>query len=258
MRGSFKQIELFQELPDEAIDRLARTVHEHRFQKGQTLFEEGRPALTVWLIRRGWVHLIKRAPAGTQATIFTVTPDELLCGVSAVTGKGAYYASAIAATDTIALSVPQAVFTSLMARQPGFAARVLAIYHTRMRHMAESMSLAQAPVEQRLAYVLLRLRGAFGATIPITHHELARMAATRWETSIRTLSAMKRRGWIAASRGRVTILAPHQLRVMLTNGHIPVTSANMTHIIEASGRLLHTCSMHRGVNDTKGGAGECP
>lgn len=215
MRGSLKRIELFRELPAGVLLNLASAVQTHRFRKGEVLFEEGRPALTVWLIQRGWVHLLKRTPVGTQATIFTVTPEELLCGVSSVVGKEVYYASAVAATETVAIGVPQAHFAKLLTQQPGFAGRVLAIYHTRMRHMAQAMSLAQAPVEQRLAHVLLRLRGAFGRTIPITHHELARMASTRWETSIRTLSAMRQRGWVSTSRGRVTILHPKELQHLL-------------------------------------------
>lgn len=36
-----------------------------------------------------------------------------------------------------------------------------------------------------------------------------------WETSIRTLSAMKRKGWLASGRGRVTILHPQSLRKLL-------------------------------------------
>jgi CRP-like cAMP-binding protein len=84
--------------------------------------------------------------------------------------------------------------------------------------MAQTISLAQASVEQRLAYALLRLRASFGKTIPITHQELSRMAGTRWETSIRTLSRMKHKGWIASSRGKVTLLRPQQLSALLRNG----------------------------------------
>lgn len=226
MRGSLARIKLFQELPARVLLTLSDAVHLQRFCKGEVLFEEGRPALTVWLIRRGWVHLTKRTPSGTQTTIFTVTPEELLCGVSAVVGKRVYYASAVAATETTALSVPQALFSQLLAEQPEFAMQVLAIYHARMEEMAKTMSLAQAPVEQRLAHVLLRLRSAFGSAIPITHHELACMAATRWETSIRTLSAMKRAGWVASSRGRITLLVPSKLRALLSYDQSPSMKGN--------------------------------
>lgn len=219
MRGYLARIPLFRYLPVAVLQQVGEVSDVRRFLKGEMLFEEGQSARTVWLIQRGWVHVVTRTPQGTPVTLFTVTPEEVLCGFSAVVGRAAYYASAIAATETTAVSVPREIFAQLVKRQPGFAEQVLAIYHTRMHYLARAMSLAQAPVEQRVAFVLLRLRSAFGNTLPITHHELARMAGTRWETSIRTLSSMKRHGLVASSRGRVTILAPRVLRAMLTNGH---------------------------------------
>ena len=76
-----------------------------RFRKGEILFEEGQPAESVSLIKRGWVHLAKRTLQGTPVTIFTVTPEEVLCGFSAVVGQRVYYASAVAATDTTAIRI---------------------------------------------------------------------------------------------------------------------------------------------------------
>lgn len=217
MRGLLSHIPLFRTISAARLDALASSAELRRFHKGEVLFEEGRPADSAWLIQRGWVFLVKRTPQGSPVTIFTVTPEEVLCGFSAVVGQATYYASAVAATDTTAIRIPQAQFLRLLREQPGFAERVLAIYHTRMHHMAEAMSLAQAPVEQRVAHVLLRLRATFGKTVPVTHHELSRMAATRWETSIRTISAFKRKRWVATSRGRMTILNPQQLRLLLSS-----------------------------------------
>ena len=215
MKSFLIRIPLFRAISPTRLDALETSAELRRFRKGEILFKEGLPAESVWLIQRGWVYLVKRTPQGTPVTIFTVTPEEVLCGFSAVVGQSAYYASAVAATDTTAVRVPHADFARLLRDQPGFAEEVLAIYHTRMRHLAEAISLAQAPVEQRLAYALLRLRATFGKTIPITHHELSHMAGTRWETSIRILSAMKRKGWIISSRGKMTLLLPRKLRALL-------------------------------------------
>lgn len=217
MTRELTRIPLFRILPPAELQRLATVCEAHRFRKGEVLFREAEPAAAVWVIQHGWVHLLKQTPYGATITVFTVTPDEVLCGFSAVVGEKAYYASAVAATDTSAVRIPKNVFSSLIAQQPGFAEQVLMTYHTRMRHMAQAISLAQAPVEQRLAYVLMRLHATFGKTVPITHHELAQMAGTRWETSIRTLSAMKRKGWLTSSRGRVTIVTFKPLRALLTN-----------------------------------------
>ena len=216
MQKYLATLPLFRALHAATLKALGDVSELRRFRKGEVLFKESQPAEAVWLIQRGWVYLVKRTPQGAPVTIFTVTPEEVLCGFSAVVGQSAsYYASAVAATDTTAIRMPHADFARLLRDQLGFAERILAIYHTRMRHMAEAISLAQAPVELRLAYVLLRLRATFGRTVPVTHHELSRMAGTRWETSIRILSSMKRRGWLTSSRGKVTIVAPQTLRELL-------------------------------------------
>jgi CRP-like cAMP-binding protein len=150
-----------------------------------------------------------------------------------VIGQDRYYASAIAATDTTAIRIPQADFARLLRRQPGFAERVLGIYHARMRHMADAISLAQSSVEQRLAYVLLRLQASFGKTVPVTHHELSQMAGTRSETSIRTMAKFKRNRWVSTTRGAVTILQPQQLRLLLRptvdGGPVRLGPASHTH-----------------------------
>ena len=221
MQRYLARIQLFQTIPPKRLKEIGTLAEVRHFRKGETIFKESQSAERVWLIQRGWVHLVKYTPQGTQATICTVTPEEMLCGFSAVVGHGTYYASAVAATDTTALGIPRKAFNHLLKDQPGFAERVLTIYHTRMRNMAEAIRLGQVPVEQRLAYTLLRLRSSFGNIVPVTHQELAHMAGTRWETSIRTLSVMKRRGWITASRGQVTVVAPQKLRALLIRQEAP-------------------------------------
>lgn len=218
MEDYIAKLPLFSSLPRSVLKRLAAVCELRRFRKGQALFQEHQRADAIWLIQWGWVYLVKRLSHGTPATIYTVTPEDALCGFSAVVGQGVYFASALAATETTAICIPKADFARLLTKDPKFAQTVLAVYHTRMCHLAEAISLAAAPVEQRLAYTLLRLKASFGHTIPVTHHELARMAGTRWETSIRRLSAMKHKGWLTSSRGKVTLLAPEKLRALVRNG----------------------------------------
>ncbi len=219
------QCPLFRTLPQTELTNLATTCELRRFRKGETIFAEGAPAEAVWIVKRGWVSLVKATPHGGPSTIFAMTPAEPLCGISAFE-HGTYSATAVASTDTQLLKIPAEAFSRLLGRDSALARQVLAICCQRIRRMAEAISLAQAPVEQRVAYVLLRLRRTFGKTIPITHQELASMVGTRWETSIRTLSAMKRRGWVASSRGRMTVLAPRKLHALLTNGKLPPSANN--------------------------------
>jgi CRP/FNR family transcriptional regulator len=201
-------------LPTEALDALSGVAALRRVEKGEAIFAEGEPAEQVWLVAQGAVYLIKRTPGGGSITLMTVTPAEPLLGVSALE-HGRYAASAIAATDGIVVRIPSTDFSEAMDRTPALMKQILLACSRRIRQMAEAISVAQAPVEVRLAHALLRLRSSFGRTVPVTHRELSRMAGTRWETSIRTLSAMKRKGWLASGRGRVTILHPQSLRKLL-------------------------------------------
>jgi len=238
MDDELRQIPLLRTLPRQALQRIADTCEVWRFQKGQTVFEEGRPAEAVWIVRQGWIYLTKRTPQGGLVTIFVMTPNEALCGISAF-DRGTYSATATAATEAQVLQVPAAVFAKLLAQHPKFAQQVLAVCCLRIRHMAETISLASMPVEQRLAHALLRLHAHFGTTVRITHQELARMAGTRLETSIRTVAGLKRRCWLATSRGQLTILQPEQLQNLVTpprNGHRdtnqPAIERKVTNIID--------------------------
>ncbi len=218
MNALLARVPLLRKLPPAALETLAPACEVQRFRKGQVIFEEGQRAEAVWIVTRGWIFLLKKNPQGAPVTIFAMTPAEPICGISAF-DEGGYSATAVAATETQLLRIPAKTFAKLLERYPDFAKHVLMICCQRIRRMAEAISLAQAPVLQRIAYTLLRLSRAFGKTVPMTHHELASMVGTRWETSIRTLSAMKRRGWVASSRRRITILSPHKLENLLgTNG----------------------------------------
>ena len=205
---------LFRTLPSTERVALARGCELRAFRKGEMVLEEGQPATAVWIITQGGVFLTKRTPRGRSVSIFAMTPVEPICGISAF-DEGVYAASAVAATEARLLRIPAEAFAELFERHPTFALQVLRICCQRIRRMAEAISLAQAPVPQRLAHALLRLHQVFGEDVPITHHELSDMVGTRWETSIRTLAEMKRRGWVASSRGRITILAPHMLETLL-------------------------------------------
>ena len=227
MEAILAQVPLFRTLPQTALNDLATTSELRRFHKGETIFAEGQPAAAVWVVKRGWVALVKDTPQGGRATIFAMTPAEPLCGISAFE-HGTYSATAVASTDTQLIKISSEAFSRLLDRYPALAREVLAICCQRIRRMAEAICLAQAPVEQRIAYVLLQLRRTFGKTIPMTHQELAGMVGTRWETSIRTLSVMKRSGWVVSSRGRITLLAPRKLRALLDHDQSPSMTRNGT------------------------------
>ena len=74
----------------------------------------------------------------------------------------------------------------------------------------------QKPVRERIVAVLLNLAKKFGSTIPLTCREIAEMAGTTVETTIRIFSEFKKDRLIRAARSRITLADPARLQQMLT------------------------------------------
>ena len=197
----------FQALSEEELNRLAEGMGEKVFSPGEVVFREGEAARHVWVVKSGRIRLVKQNGLPHPRTIFILTPEEVFCGISAF-DHTAYSATGIAATESILLQIPMEVFDELLDRSTLFARELLAVCCQRIRHMAEAYCVSQAPVETRILHVLSHLQKDFGSTLPFTRREIAEMAGTTVETSIRTLSRLKKKGYVRSSRGKIVLLNP--------------------------------------------------
>ncbi len=191
------------------------------YQRGAVLFRQGAAAEHVWLILKGWVHIVRKDfPDGDRdgVVLMTVTPRELVCGVSAFEA-GNYTASGIAATNVEALRISSGVVIRALKQQPGFAYELLCACNARMRCMAEQYGAMTRPVPDRIVHILLRLQDQFGARLPVTHRELAQMAWTTTESAIRTVSRLKKKGYLSGMRGVLMIKRPQKLAELVSNGN---------------------------------------
>jgi CRP-like cAMP-binding protein len=158
------------------------------------------------------VHLVRRdAHDGARAVVlFTITPSEMICGVSALE-LGTYTASGVTATESEVLKIPAEAFAEALAQEAAFARDVLHLYAERIRHMAEQYGTMAEAVSRRVIRTILRLRGQFGATIPVTHRELAQMSWTTTESAIRAVRRLKRQGFVEGARSRLIVRSPKAL-----------------------------------------------
>lgn len=208
-----RALPLFRSLSQARWERLSKVGVMATYQRGELLFKQGDEATTVYVVVEGWVHLIRSVPehlVTEGVVVFTVTPEEALCGVSGLEG-GFYNMSAVAATGCRVLRFPQEAFQAVLEREALFATEMLRVCVKRMRHMAEQYGTMAEPVPARVARALLRLRTQFGETIPVTHRELAQMAWTTTESAIRSVRMLKRKGWLAGGRGQVIVRSPRTL-----------------------------------------------
>ena len=198
---------IFQALSEAELRHVEAATKERIFLPGEVIFREGEKARHVWIVKKGWVRLVRQNSLKHPRTVFVLTPAEIFCGISAF-DHATYSATGIAATDSVLLQIPMEVFDELLDRSTLFAREILAVCCRRIRHMAEAYCLSQAPVETRILHVLNQLKKDFGSILPFTHREIAEMAGTTIETSIRTLSRLKKKGCVRSSRGKIVLLKP--------------------------------------------------
>ncbi len=209
-----KQADLFRNMTSKDRQRLAAVSQERRFSKGETVFHEGRLSDSIWLVLEGRVHLLHYLAAGRVQTTCVMAPRETFCCLPAL-DRGVYPATAVAATSSRLLQIPTGVFHGMMEKSPTLLKETLCLFCNRLRQVEAKGCLAQDPVEQRIAQVLLTLQKKFGNTIPLMRQEIAEVAGTTVETAIRMLSRFEKAGWIRSARGKLEILQPGRLQRVL-------------------------------------------
>jgi CRP/FNR family transcriptional regulator len=203
-------LEPFKHLSAQERQQLSDAAREKRYSKGETVFRAGESAEFVYLVLKGRVHLMKFLISGQASTTCVMTDQELVCCLPTLDGKP-YPVDAGAAVDSTLARIPTQAFHALMQKNSRFMRATLGMMCGRLRDVEEGSCRSFDSVERRLAGTLLNLSKKFGSTIPLTKHELAEMANTTVETTIRVLSQMKKERIISSTRGSTTIDDPRQL-----------------------------------------------
>ena len=204
-------VELFKRLRPTERQQLALAAREKAYAKGDTIFRAGQAAEAVCIVKKGRVHLMRFLESGQASTTCVMTTGETFCCLPAMDGKP-YPVDAIAAQDSVVVRIPTTAFHALLKQNPDFLQASLCLFCDRLRGVEEKSCMVYDSVERRLAQTLLTLAKKFDSkTIPLTKQELAEMANTTVETTIRILSELTKRGILASARGSTTIAKRNQL-----------------------------------------------
>lgn len=181
--------------------------------RGDRFFSQEDPPDAVFGILSGRVRVVKQSASGREVCLELLGQGDLLTAL-AVLKKMPLPASGVAVEPTACLRVPADAFRALVLRHPWLSIRIVELLTDRLLDASESrLSLATEPVETRLAQTLLKLaekyaeeRGeqlVFAASL--TRQQLADLAGTTVESTIRVLSKWTRDGWITSTSSRITV-----------------------------------------------------
>jgi CRP/FNR family transcriptional regulator len=142
-------------------------------------------------------------------------------GYRALLSKDKYSATAITMEDSKICTIPSQFFFKIIEENIKVAMSYTSLLAKELREAQTKMAeLALKPVRERIAEALIVLKETFGydqdgqtINVNISREEIAQLAGTATETSIRLLSELKKSHIIDFDKKRIKILEPKKLLV---------------------------------------------
>ncbi|MFK7940628.1 MAG: Crp/Fnr family transcriptional regulator [Roseovarius sp.] len=212
----------FSKLDKRSIRTILDQATSRRYDEGVTVFDAGLPAERFYLLLDGYARVVHTTPTGEQVTALHIPAGQLL-GIAKALGRDTYPATAITASEALALSWPMRLWDEYVARYDGFATETYKTVGDRIGEMNNRIiETATQQVEQRVANALLRLINQTGRKVPdgieidfpITRQDLSELTATTLHTVSRLLSGWEKQGLVQSKRKRITVTDAHALVVL--------------------------------------------
>jgi CRP-like cAMP-binding protein len=201
-------------VPEDRLEKLANLSIEKRFEKGEVIFDQSDPCDFFYVVSRGLVKVSICSSTGLKITYLLASRGEPLNLVGPFTGS-ARPLSAEALEKTCIVLIKREDFLSLAFDYPDVIVNIIDILgHAIDGANSRIIDMLEKRVEQRLIRVLYTLYKKFGITLKFTSYELAELAGTTTESTLRAMGRLRELGLIKSSRGEVCIIDPKQLEYL--------------------------------------------
>lgn len=202
-----RRIPLLVDMTDADLDALAQETRLEMLETGRTIFYQGDPCERVYIVAVGRVKIVYHDRDGREVILEMIAPGEVFGG--AVLFFPQHPATAIAFEDSTIASFSADVYARYLLHSPPSLLKMLRMLGQRHLAMINMQTMAGERVERRMAHILLKLASRVGRitddgtliTIPLSRQDLAEMACTTLETSIRTISRFQKEGLVSTQRG---------------------------------------------------------
>ena len=220
--GILKTSWTFETSRDDTITELTLVATAHQFDKGETIFREDDQCRFFHIIKEGRVKNFKQSPSGKHFVASVAGPGDTLSAVVLFSGNP-YFLSAQTMDSVILLRINRENFVRIITTDGGALLRQITLLEQAVRSTCERlMDLVGQKVEQRVYNMLYMLYGKFGSELRFTSEEVAELAGTTPETTIRIFSGLKNLHIISCGRRNVHILDSSELaRMCRASEHSP-------------------------------------
>lgn len=192
-------------------------------ERGELIFLHGAPADFVGVVGNGFVKMSRSTSAGQEVALELLGPGQVFGLLAAIEGR-CFPLSATAVTNCWYLKIPVTPFMKVYNAGAGLKDMVIRNVAPRLRKAHDMMlRLSTGRVEERIAAVLFILADSYGVpteegtqlTVPLTRQDIAEMAGTTVETTIRILSRWQKDGLVCTERQVITLRNEAALQSMI-------------------------------------------
>jgi CRP/FNR family transcriptional regulator len=188
----------------EAIQHLAAVT----VPGGTQAYVPGDECRNFLLLLSGNIRIYASGRGGREIVLYRIQPGEfcILSLVSFMQGSS-FPANAVTENQVQALVMDRAIFSRAMKNSPALCdIMMMELSHRFLEVINRVQELAFEPLDLRMANLLCRrFREENGATIEITHNQLAQELGTTREVASRMLKDLERGSYINLSRGSVSL-----------------------------------------------------
>lgn len=210
----------FASLPEAIQREIASLFAEESYERDDYIFFEGDKPEWFHMVKEGRVKLLKHSDTGKDVILQVFAPGDMFGEVSLFDHKP-YAASAQAMESSAVMKLSRKDFLLFFGRHPFIATEMIMELGRQLREAhATIKSLAVDRVEQRIASILLKLAQKLGApqkegtmlNLSLTRQDLADMAGTTVETTIRVMSRFTKTKLIKQAGGKILLLDSQALQ----------------------------------------------
>jgi CRP/FNR family transcriptional regulator, cyclic AMP receptor protein len=216
---ALSEVSIFRGLSPEEFDALAVLLQRRRYKKGETIFRQGDPGATLYIIESGEVKLTLVSPHGKEVILAIMGPGGFFGELALLDGESRS-ADAVTRVDSWLLALHREPFLQFLQTHSSTAIRVIEALSRRVRRTTgQVQDAAFLDVPARLARVLLLSSEASPQPGPdgipqyprLTPSELAELVGTTRETINKWLGVYQRQGLLRREKGLVQVLQPEEL-----------------------------------------------
>lgn len=217
-----KRIEVFKVLTDEDFKLIEANRYEVLYLSGETIFKQGTSFTHTICILEGLVKVYLESDNRKNFILNLTGPGEMV-GSPGMYTDDKHHFSVVAVEDTLACYVDKNAIEQIILNNNLFAVEMLKRANMRdIGNFKKIMTLTQKQIPGKIAEVLLYLCKSIYKSNPfhltVTRQELADMAATTKEGTIRGLKDFKDAGLISIQGNEVKILNEKALISISENG----------------------------------------